>query len=434
MQRPIFENSGTALKSDDNDTLFHTLLKHSPIAIFYQDLDLRYTNGYNLPAGLDGREITGKTEQQLFSSEDAVCLERIKRSVLKNGVGTRQEAWIRTNGEARYFDLTVEPLCNSDGDIAGLVSIAIDITERKRAEDGLRLASKIFESTAEGIFVTDAQAQIILVNKAFSTITGYSFEEAIGQSALQFQSDQRDEEFFRQLWDSLAVIGQWQGEIWNRRKDGEIYPEWLTLSVVRDETGDVSNYVVILRDITARKQAEERLNFLATHDPLTELPNRELFHDRLNQALARSRRNRQVMNSKMTVAVMLLDLDHFKEINDSLGHAQGDLLLIKVAERLKHCIRQCDTVARMGGDEFTLVMENLTSPEDSKIIAQKILKSLAEPLILDKGKFYITASLGISLFPQDGENVEALLKNADIAMYQAKETRNSFHLYSPDEI
>lgn len=305
-----------------------------------------------------------------------------------------------------------------------------DVTEQKQVEERLRLSAQVFETTAEGIFITDEKSIIISANQAFSDITGYSLQEIIGKNALQFHSDQRDCEFFRQTWNSIAITERWQGEVWNRRKNGELYPEWVTISTVKDDRGELSNYIAIFTDISLRKESERRLVHLATHDPLTDLPNRELFYDRLEQALMRARRNRAGENNHWMVAVMLLDLDGFKAINDTLGHAQGDYLLQIVSKRLQNCVRMSDSVARLGGDEFTVVIENLTDARNPSLVAEKILKSIAAPFLLANEEHSITASIGVSVYPLDGEDSINLLKHADIAMYRAKEKHNTFEYYS----
>jgi diguanylate cyclase (GGDEF)-like protein/PAS domain S-box-containing protein len=307
-----------------------------------------------------------------------------------------------------------------------------DITQRVHAEEQLRLTAKVFENTAEGIFITDAASQIILVNQAFVEITGYTPEEVIGGDALVYHAEQRDSAFFRQMWNSLSIIGQWQGEIWNRRKDGDVYPEWLTIGVVRDKLGNISNYIAIFTDISTRKNAEERLRFLATHDPLTGLPNRDLFQDRLEQALTRARRCRSGEGEKWIVAVMLLDLDNFKTINDTLGHANGDSVLITCADRLQTCVRKSDSIARLGGDEFTVILESVALPHNCSMVAQKILDEISRPIQLDGKDHELYASLGISVYPWDGKDVDTLLKNADSAMYTAKENGNCFRYHTPE--
>jgi diguanylate cyclase (GGDEF)-like protein/PAS domain S-box-containing protein len=295
--------------------------------------------------------------------------------------------------------------------------------EKIRTDIELQLVSKAFENTAEGIFITDDKADIISINKAFTEITGFSPDEVLGEKTHLFKSEHRDLDFFDQMWNSLDVTGRWQGEIWNRYKDGELYPEWLTISTVKDEKGNVSNYIGIFTDITARKKSEERLRYLATHDPLTDLPNRDLFEDRLSHTLARARRKRK------EAAVLQLDLDHFKSVNDSYGHSVGDRLLKIVAGRFKGCLRKSDTVARMGGDEFTFILEEIPDKSVCSKVAEKIQKSLAEPIEIDGDIINITASIGISIFPEDGNDPESLLKHSDIAMYHAKNKRNSYSYY-----
>lgn len=294
-------------------------------------------------------------------------------------------------------------------------------------EDETHLVSRAFESTAEGIFITNERADIISINKAFTEITGFSPDEVLGEQTHLFQSEHRDQEFFNQLWDSLDVTGRWQGEIWNRNKDGEIFPEWLTISTVKNQKGEVTNYIGVFTDITARKKSEERLRYLATHDPLTDLPNRDLFQDRLNHALARARRTRK------EAAVLLLDLDDFKAINDTLGHSIGDRLLQIVAKRLKACLRKSDTVARIGGDEFTFILEQIPNTNVCVVVAKKIHQALAAPFLIGDHKISISASIGISIFPDHGLDPETLLSNADSAMYLSKNTGNSYTFYEPNK-
>ncbi|MGM0593526.1 MAG: diguanylate cyclase domain-containing protein [Pseudomonadota bacterium] len=277
-----------------------------------------------------------------------------------------------------------------------------------------KLMGKVFENASEGVVITDPKAKIISINKAFSEVTGYSEAEVIGQGPELLQSGRQDADFYRRMWHCLEATGHWQGEIWNRNKRGEIYLEWLSIAAVKDEKGEVSHYVGIFSDITTEKENEERLEHLAHYDQLTDLPNRILFNDRLRQALALARRARS------QVAVMFLDLDGFKAINDSLGHAAGDDLLAQVAERLTGCLRQSDTVARFGGDEFTVVLPGIEDEQSVCKIAQKIVEEVARPYLLDGTEASVTTSIGISLYPLDGQQPDTLIHKADNAMYHAK--------------
>jgi len=335
----------------------------------------------------------------------------------------------KSDQEKRTLEMTVQPAVCQDRPVY-LVTLK-DITGRVPLDQKIYLASQAFESTPEGIFITDAQGHILVVNRAFSEITGFTNEEVQGKEAHHFHSDQRDGEFYLQMWKSLSVTGAWQGEIWNRRKDGEIYPEWVTISTIKDGEGNLSNYIVIFTDISSRKHTEDRLRFLATHDPLTGLPNRELFHDRLDQAIMRARRAQSSKENKWHVAVMLLDLDNFKTVNDSLGHAWGDRVLIEVAQRLQNCVRKSDSVARLGGDEFTIILEGVANRENCELVANKVLHVISQPFELNGENFVLGTSIGISIYPADGEDGETLLKHADVAMYRAKQTKGCYTFFNP---
>lgn len=296
-----------------------------------------------------------------------------------------------------------------------------------RAEMEMQLAGTVFEASSDAIMITDARNLIIAVNAAFCEITGYREEEAIGQTPTILSSGKHDADFYRDMWQRLEETGRWSGEIWNRRKNGEIYVEWLTLNAVKNHRGETSHYVAIFADITEHKQAEEHVRHLAHYDALTDLPNRTLFSDRLGQALIKAQRNHG------KAAVMFLDLDRFKVINDTLGHSIGDLLLQAVAARLTGCVREGDTVSRLGGDEFVILLPEIRDAEDTYVVAQKLLAAAALPFELRGHELHISASIGISFYPDDGASAEVLMRNADAAMYRAKEMgRNNYQFYHAD--
>lgn len=314
------------------------------------------------------------------------------------------------------------------------ISVALEkirlTQEHRQIENNLRIAATAFESQ-EGIFITDASANILRVNRAFSKITGYTAAEVIGHNPRRFSSGQHDTEFYRTLWQSLQQTGSWEGEIWNRRKNGELFPEYLTITAVKNPDDIITNYVATFNDITLSKLAEDEIKNLAFYDPLTSLPNRRLLMDRLNQALASSSRSGQ------QGALLFIDLDNFKNLNDTLGHAIGDLLLQHVAKRLASCVREGDTVARLGGDEFVVMLEGLsTHPAEAatqaELVGEKILAHLNLPYQLDSHAYYNSPSIGVTLFKNHECALEELMKQADIAMYQSKKAgRNTLRFFDP---
>lgn len=307
-----------------------------------------------------------------------------------------------------------------------LIGTTADVTERKTREADLRIAAAAFESQ-ECIFITDAQTVILRVNQAFSSLFGYTAEEALGKTPRILQSGQHERAFYASLWDRLKNDHVWQGEIWNRRKNGEIFPNWLSISAVRNEEGVVTHYVANHTDITLRKAAEEKINLLAYYDPLTGLPNRRLLHDRLHQAVIRAKR------SSGRLALMFLDLDEFKPVNDAFGHQAGDALLTAIAQRLQACVRESDTVARLGGDEFVVLLAGIEVAQDALRVAEKIHAALKQPFTLPGGQTVsISSSAGIAIYPEHGRDESTLTSHADAAMYQAKSAgRDSFVLFQP---
>jgi diguanylate cyclase (GGDEF)-like protein/PAS domain S-box-containing protein len=302
-----------------------------------------------------------------------------------------------------------------------------EIAERKRTEEALSQAAAVFENTSEAAMVMDTKNRIVAVNKAFTEITGYAQDDVVNKTPQMLRSDKHDEPFYAAISASIIKTGRWSGEVWNRRKNGEIFPVWLNISTVVDDLGQVTHYVSVFSDITPIKESQEQLERLAHHDALTGLPNRLLFHARLEHALERARREGRL------VAILCFDLDHFKNINDSLGHPAGDRLLQVVTKRLLDSVRREDTVARLGGDEFTILLEELQESKDAGIVAEKALNVLAEPFELDGHEAYVSGSVGISLFPADGHDATTLLKNADSALYRAKEHgRNNYQFYTED--
>ena len=333
------------------------------------------------------------------------------------------------DGSYRHWLDRSSPLVDDAGPPFAWVGGCTDVTERKRSDEKLRLAATVFTSAQEGIVITDRHANIIDVNDAFTRITGYTRDEALGRNPRFLSSGRQGRDFYETMWRSLHERGFWLGELWNRHKDGTLFAELLSISSVRGDNGDIQNYVALLTDVTEQKAYKERLEHIAYHDSLTNLPNRALLSDRLHQAIAQARRH------ATTVAVVYLDLDGFKEVNDGFGHDVGDRLLIEIAGRLQNALREEDTVARLGGDEFVVVLVGLPDPGACADLLPRLLAAATRPLRVDDQVHEISASLGVTFFPQpDPVDPDQLLRQADQAMYQAKlDGKNRFHLFDAEQ-
>lgn len=304
-------------------------------------------------------------------------------------------------------------------------ALAKEAEEREQAEKELQIYKRIFESAMEGISLTTPDGTIVAINPAFTAITGYTEEDILGQPSSLLRSEKHSDEFFAQLWQSLQSKGSWAGEIWNRKKDGGTYPEWLSISGILDESGETTHYVAVFHDISAIKDHEKQIRFLAYHDPLTSLPNRTLLLQHLEQAINRTQSRQEEL------AILYLDLDNFKNVNDSVGHALGDAMLLEFVERIQAVVRETDTLARLGGDEFVIIAEELEEENTPLTLAERIMGCLETPFRLMGRQFYATASMGITLYPQDGTTPGELIKNADLAMYRAKDSgKNRYHRYT----
>ena len=407
---------------------YRLLLGHSPVGIFHYDTNLIITYSNNHFA-----EILRNTTEHLIGLDmkrlkDQAVLPTLSQA-LNGEIGNYEGHYSATFSKADiWIFMTCAPFQDSNGRIVGGIGIVQDITERKLSEAGLRIAATVFEAQ-EGMIVTDANAVILRVNYAFTDITGYSSEEVIGKKPSILNSAHQDANFYAELWKKLKITGRWEGEVWNRHKNNHSYPVYLIISAVKDRNGIVTHYVVTFSDITLRKTAEEEIKSLAFYDPLTKLPNRRLLQDRIHQALASSAR------SGLVGALLLIDLDNFKALNDTLGHDIGDLLLQQVAQRILSCVREGDTVARLGGDEFVVMLEGLSehaleATEQTEVIGEKIIAALNQPYLLKAHEYHNTPSIGAALFDDQHEAMDDLFKQADIAMYQAKKAgRNTLRFF-----
>lgn len=335
------------------------------------------------------------------------------------------EVFRRKDGLSMPVEVTASPI-REFGEITGVVTLFSDIRDRLALEARLRQSDAAFNQAAEGILITDASNRIVAVNQAFTRLTGYAEADVLGQTPKLLASGQHPPEFYERMWAEILNHGHWQGEILNRRKNGSVFPEWLSIAAIKDNNGKVTNYVAVFNDISDIKDKEARLDYMAHHDSLTGLPNRALFADRVGHALAAARR------VKKRLAVLFLDMDHFKQVNDSLGHDAGDRLLADTAERIAASLRDEDTLGRQGGDEFVILLEHLGDGRDAAQVAEKVINALKRPFQVHGHEVQSGGSIGISLYPDDGDDVATLLKHADNAMYQAKAAGgNTYRYFNP---
>ncbi len=416
----------------ESEERFRTLIERSPEATLVHRLGtILYANpaAVNLFGAATAQQLMSKTTPELIhpDSRDAQA-QRMKR--IAEGASTLDMVELKfVRFDARVIEVKIQGISIIfDGAPAILVTM-LDITGQKEAEEALRIAATAFDSQ-QGMTITDAQRVILRVNKAFTAITGYSAEEAVGQTPRILKSGRHDSAFYAAMTNSLETEGVWQGEIWNRRKNGEVYPEWLTLSAVKDQTGRATHYVASFNDVSERVHAQAQINTLAFYDPLTQLPNRRLLLDRLEQTLHVSTRHARKN------ALLFVDLDNFKTLNDTQGHFQGDALLVQVAQRLKTCIREGDTVARLGSDEFVVMLEDLSensveAATQAEAVADKVLGAFVADFMLDGGAYHGTPSIGITLFGGKAlEGSDQPLKRAELAMFQAKSAgRNTLRFF-----
>jgi len=340
------------------------------------------------------------------------------------------ERIVDMTGNIREYEVRRSPIFSKNGARKWLIVTRREITDLKLAERNLRVADAAIESQ-EAIVISDANNRILRINHSFTRMTGYSAEDVIGETTAILKSGRHDKSFYQAMWRSLKEKKFWQGEIWDRRKNGQVYLKWLTITAVTGPDNEVHNYIGTFTDLSEHKEAKEAIYRLAFYDPLTDLPNRRLLRDHMDLALSNSSR------SQHYGAVFMIDIDHFKFINDTKGHAIGDLLLIEVAKRLKSCVREGDTVARLGGDEFVIMLEILNKDENkaalqAEALSKKILMMIEQPFIIDGQELHCTLSIGISLFTMPTSSSEEMLKRADVAMYQAKSAgRNAMRFFDP---
>ena len=435
MQQDILTHERIEAELHRSEEQFRRLSQISPVGIFHADAQgaCTYVNErWCEITGLTFEESLGDGWMRALHPDDRDDTLAMWQKAMSSRQSVHMEWRMRKPDGTVYWALggaTTE--FDDQGKLLGFIGIVNDITERKRIEDELRIAAIAFESQ-EGMFVTDADGIILRVNQAFTRLTGYSMEESIGKTPEMLRSGRHDKLFYQKMWETIKTQRYWEGEIWNRRKSGKIYAEWLTISAVTAPDGQVTHYVGTFSDITQNSEAEAEIHRLAYYDALTQLPNRRLLQDRLGQALLATHR------SGHCGAILYLDLDNFKTLNDTRGHEVGDLLLVEVARRLHACVRASDTVARLGGDEFVVLLEELSgdieeAAAQSRLLGDKLLVTISKPYSLKDCEYHCTASIGAGLFIDNDTTTEELLKRADLAMYEAKSMgRNSLCFFDPN--
>ncbi len=414
----------------DNEQRYYSLFEHTNDAIFILGLDLDHLAVNKRAADLLGyaqEELVGLNVRDLVAPEELPLSFERQRQLHENQViPVYERTFLRKDGRQITLELNVSLIRDDAGNPLYIQSVGRDITERAQILEQLKLQATALENAANGIVITDTKGTIIWVNPAFTRLTGYSYEEAIGQNPRILKSGQQDEKAYQELWETILAGKVWIGQIINRRKDGSLYHEEMTIAPVLDDEGKVNRFVAVKQDVSARVEAEAKLQYLATHDSLTDLPNRLLLNDRLEHAIDKALRN------QTQVAVLFIDVDHFKTINDQFGHQAGDDLLNFVAEKLKKSLRQSDTLARWGGDEFAIVLEDIKTKEDVLPILDKIIKETSTVFEIGHEKIEVCISIGVSLFPFAGETANSLLSSADKAMYYAKQVSKSRYAFFSD--
>ncbi len=418
----------------ESRNLLETIIDTAPVRIFWKDKQLRFlgcNSAFAKDAGAQSvQDMIGTDDYQWSWKSQAERYRNDDHLVIDTGIPklTYEEPQTTPDGEVNWLRTSKVPLRNGHDEIIGILGIYQNINKQKKVYESMRLAATIYQSSSEAIMVTDENDQIIQINPAFTRMTGYEMADVMGKNPEIFRSGRHDPIFYQDIRRRLSNEDHWQGEIWDLRKDGTIHAKWLSVSIIRHPDGGIHYHVSQFTDITEKKKKDELILSQANYDQLTGLPNRNLFKDRLEMKIKKSRR------TKSSLSMLFLDLDHFKDINDTLGHDKGDDLLREVASRLGSCISETDTVARLGGDEFAIVLSDFVDKRQVEAVALHIIQSLNKPFNFNQNRtdYYISTSIGIVFYPQDGTDMKSLMKHADQAMYAAKlEGRNRFCHFTP---
>jgi diguanylate cyclase (GGDEF)-like protein/PAS domain S-box-containing protein len=426
--RDLYDTSrATEAKLRHSEHHLRLIADNLPVLIAYVDRDERFVyanKNYELIFDIQQRLIPGSLVVDVVGADVYLASKAHLRQAL-DGTAVKFERVVWHQGAQRWHSVSYVPDRNDDGTIAGLFAMVEDITDRKRAEENRLLSSLVYESTSEGMMILAPDGTILDVNASFTRLSGYSQAEVCGKHLSDIAAAVHDEAFFNDVRRTVAKTGEWQGEVWNRRKGGDDYLIALKLNTVYQQDGQPFRRFALFSDITKKKAIDDLIWQQANFDNLTGLPNRHMFYEQLRMEMRKTDR------SLVPMALIFIDLDRFKEVNDTLGHAQGDALLAEAAQRLRACVRASDTVARLGGDEFTIIVGDVTNSADVARIAALILECIIQPFLLGDQQALVSASIGITLYPADGDDVDALVRNADHAMYAAKALgRNRFQYFT----
>lgn len=434
MQSSFETNADILVKKEYCKKLYAGFMKAQALAnIGHWELDLvegslYWSDEVYRIFGLEPQEFGATYEaflQHIFPEDREMVNDAYTKSLQEKRGYHIEHRIVRKDGSIGFVEERCEHDFDADGNPKRLIGTVHDITEKKLTENELFLASTLFKKMNDSVMITDAKQKIITVNAAFSKISGYEPEEIIGKTPNIMSSGWHDKDFYQGLWQAINADGQWSGEVIDRRKDGELYTAELNIIAIHNNKGELTNYISIVNDISEKKQKETLIHNLAYFDSLTELPNRVLFQERVSRKIPSLKRNGKKM------ALLFIDMDNFKNINDTFGHFTGDKFLIEVARLMKSLLREQDTLARLGGDEFAAVIDDIDSLVDVASIAQKIIDIFAKPLKIESKEFYTGASVGISIYPDDAQSYEELVKAADTAMYQVKEAgKNGYQFYT----
>lgn len=411
-----------------NEELLDLFVQHAPAALAMFDREMRYiaaSRRWLDVYGLRGQEISGRSHYDVFPEIPARWVTAHRRAMGGETLKNDEDRFERVDGSVQWLRWEIRPWLTGTGAIGGIVIFTEDVTARRDSEDRLKLAASVFTHASEGIVIADTKGKILDVNDAFTRITGYTREEAVGRPTSLLRSGRHGREFYDNMWRDLIETGHWSGEIWNRARDGRVFAEFLTVTAVRDKSGDIERYVALFSDITANKDQEQTLRRMAEYDILTGLPNRSLLRDRLHHAMVQTKRRGNVL------AVVCLDLDNFKTVNDDRGHAAGDGILTTIAHRMKLTMRQQDTLSRLGGDEFVAVLLDLDNPDESLPRVRHLLEVASQPVSLGGQVVRLSASAGVAFYPQSEDvDPDQLQRQAGQALYQSKlQGKNRYHIF-----